>query len=312
MNKVALIILNWNSAQVTIDCLRSISDIDYDQYRVFLVDNGSADGSVALIKAAINSDKIRYAELKYNYGFTGGNNIGIDLAREEYDPDYYLLLNNDTIVDKNFLKIMVRSFLRDPEIGIVVPKIFFYGDRSEYIYYAGGYINLISGLGEHFSWMKPDNPETNISKEVTFANGCSMLIGKEVIRRIGKLDDNFFANIEDVDYSYRVTAAGYKIFYNPESFLWHREGFASKKNIGHWFRIYLTTRNVILFQRKRSSFINFVLFVLYFSLRWVVYMTLKMLKSKDFKSIRSIFYGLSDGFSGKLRFVSIPEKIEFK
>lgn len=309
--KVALIILNWNSPQVTIDCLKSILNITHKDFKVFLVDNGSKDNSVQEIKRAISSEKIEYVELKHNYGFTGGNNIGIDLAIHKYNPDYFLLLNNDTIVEKNFLSQMLSSFTQDGKIGIVVPKIFFHGDRSEYIYYAGGYINLISGLGEHFGWKKLENSSTNIAKEVSFANGCSMLIRKEVINTIGNLDDNFFANIEDVDFSYRVTNAGFKIYYNPNAYLWHREGFASKKNIGQWFRIYLTTRNVILFQKKRSSKLNLLVFLLYFSIRWVMYMSLKMLFKGDIKSIKSIIYGIKDGFNAKLRFVIKPTTVEF-
>lgn len=312
-NRVAIIILNWNSPGVTIDCLRSLLSIEYQNYIIYLVDNGSVDGSINLIKEEIVTDKLRCVELKSNFGFTGGNNIGVAIATKECDPDYFLLLNNDTIVDKKFLTFLVESFVQNGELGVVVPKIFFYGDQKEYIYYAGGYINLISGLGEHYHWKRKDDPSTEISREISFANGCSMLIKKEVIKQIKLFDDSFFANIEDVDFSYRVTKAGYKIFYNPLAFLWHREGYTSKKNMGHWFRIYLTTRNVILFQRKRFSFFGFVLFAAYFSFRWVLYMTLKLLFSKDFISIKSIYYGIVDGFSvnKRLRFVKRPATVDF-
>lgn len=312
LDKVAIIILNWNSSAVTIDCLKSIAKVDYEEYQVFLIDNGSLDNSVETIKSEINSLKINYIQLKFNYGFTGGNNIGIEIAIKQYDPDYFLLLNNDTIIEKNIINQLVKPFKNESHIGIVVPKIFFYGDRSKYIYFAGGYINLISGLGEHYNWMKLDNPSTEIPKMVSFANGCSMLIKKEVIESVGFLDDNFFANIEDVDYSYRVTQAKFKIFYNPQAILWHREGFASKKNIGQWFRIYLTTRNVILFQRKRRMNIGLLGFAFYFSFRWVIYMSLKMILKGDYKSLRAIFSGIKDGFTKELRFVSRPSSIIYK
>lgn len=311
MKKVAIVILSWNSASVTIDCLKSLLEIDYDDFRIFLVDNGSHDNSVALIKEQVDSDKIEYVELESNYGFTGGNNIGIDIAKKTYQPDYYLLLNNDTIVDKSFLAELVSSFLLDENIGIVVPKIFFH-EKPTYTYFAGGYINLISGLGEHYNWRKPEDAEANKSKYVAFANGCSMLIKAGVIDHVGVLDNNFFANIEDVDFSYRVTQKGYKIYYNHKSVLWHREGYSSKRNVGNWFRVYLTTRNVIQFQRKRYAFFSFILFLAYFSLRWVLYMSLKMAISGEFKSIRSIYYGIIDGFTGRLRFVTVPNTVNFK
>jgi GT2 family glycosyltransferase len=309
MKKVAIIILNWNSEAVTIDCLNSLLQISYPEYKIFLIDNGSKESSYS-IEDQISSKKIQYIRLKFNYGFTGGNNIGINIAIKDYDPDYFLLLNNDTLVDSEFLSIMVRSFETNSQIGIVVPKIFFY-EPNDFIYYAGGYLNLLSGLGEHYHWMKKDNPDkTNILKEVSFANGCSMLIKKEVVQKVGLLDDDYFANVEDVDYSYRVTHNGYKILYNPGAFLWHREGFASRKNVGQWFRNYLTTRNVIIFERKKN-FLTFLLFMFYFSARWVLYMELKHLFKRDYKSCKAIFYGIADGFTKKLRYLTKPDKIEF-
>jgi GT2 family glycosyltransferase len=311
MKKVAIVILSWNSASVTIDCLISLLGIDYANFRIFLVDNGSHDNSVALIKEQVNSDKIEFIELESNYGFTGGNNIGIDIAQKTYQPDFYLLLNNDTIVDKLFLTELVESFSLDEKIGIVVPKIFFH-EKPTYTYFAGGYINFISGMGEHYNWKKPEDAEANKSKYVAFANGCSMLIKAEVINTVGVLDDNFFANVEDVDFSYRVTQSGYKIYYNPLSVLWHREGYSSKRNVGNWFRIYLNTRNIIQFQRKRFTFFSFIPFLVYFSLRWVIYMSLKMAVTGEFKSIKSIYLGVKDGFTGKLRFVNVPQTVNFK
>jgi GT2 family glycosyltransferase len=311
MSKVAIIILNWNSAEITVDCLKSLSQVKYDDFKIFLIDNGSKDGSVDVIKSEINMPNLRVVSLKHNYGFTGGNNIGFKIAKEEYNPDHYLLLNNDTIVQDNFLRLMVSSMEKDRSIGIVVPKIFFY-EPSASIYYAGGYLNLISGLGEHYFWKKDDVPaKTNISKEVSFANGCSMLIKKEVVDLVGLLDDDFFANIEDVDYSYRVTKAGYKIFYEHGAVLWHREGFVSKKNVGQWFRIYLSTRNIILFQRKHASMPLYMLFLAYFSIRWILYMEVKLFLKRDFKSCKSLFYGIVDGFTSKLRYANKPSIIEY-
>lgn len=311
--KVGIIILNWNSALITYDCLKSLMSVDHVTFKVFVVDNGSIDNSLnELVENINNEKKITVINLEYNYGFTGGNNIGIQIAQREYDPDFFLLLNNDTVVDPFFLKNMISSFSLDKQIGVVVPKIFFYGENREFLYFAGGYINKLSGLGEHYNWKKKDSTSSVQSKYVSFANGCSMLIKKDVINTIGVLDDNFFANIEDVDYSYRILNAGFKIYYNAEAHLWHREGFASKKNIGNWIRVYLTTRNVILLQRKHASFFLFFFFTLYFSFRWVLYMSLKFFILGEYQSIKAIYHGIYDGFRNKLSFLQKPSEVKFK
>lgn len=309
-NKVAIIILNWNGGSVTLDCLNSISKITYPNFRVFLVDNGSVDGSIEMLKKQVEPSSIRFIELKENHGFTGGNNIGIKIAQREYDPDYFLLLNNDTVVDARFLTELVYPFEFDNQIGITVPKIFFY-DKPATLYYAGGYLNKFSGLGSHCGWKKEDAPEFNISKEITFANGCSMLIKKEVIEKVGMLDDIYFAISEDTDYSSRVLAQGFKMRYVPSSFLWHKEGYVSKKNIGNWFRMYLTTRNLILFQSRNASFGVKTVFILVFLVRWYLYMSLKLLVKMDIRSVKAILLGTTDGITGKLRYVKRPTKIIF-
>lgn len=301
-DKVGIIILNWNSYQVTLECINSILAISYSNYKVLVVDNGSLDNSINKLKEMINSDKVNYLQLDKNYGFTGGNNRGIEFLQKEYNPDYILLLNNDTIVHKDFLEEMVNTFYSDEKIGIVVPKIYYY-HKPSYIYYAGGYINKLSGMGEHYGKGKLDEPKYDLAKEVTFANGCAFMVRKKMIKQIGYLDDNFFAINEDLDYSLRVRRSGLKIFYAPKSRIWHKEGYASKKNKGEWLRVYLTTRNIIIFQSKNLDKIFFPFFIFYFLFRWIIYMNFKFLIKKQTKCNLAIFQGIIDGVTKRLRFV---------
>ncbi|PZP50469.1 MAG: hypothetical protein DI598_05485 [Pseudopedobacter saltans] len=310
--KVAIIILNWNSSEVTIECLESLSKISYHEFKIFLVDNASKDSEYELIKTYCQDKKdIHLISLAHNYGFAEGNNIGMRIAAEQYSSDYFLLLNNDTLVDEKFLTNLVDATLQDKNIGIAVPKIFFY-QPSDRLYYAGGYINRLSGMGEHIGWQQKDSVKYNKKQYVGFANGCCMLITSKLYNSIGNLNRSFFSNIEDVEYSYRCKSANFGIIYVPKSIVVHKEGYASKRNKGQWFRIYLSTRNLILFYKERNEWYKSILFLPYFSIRWVAYMTLKLTLSKDFESVKGLFKGIKDGINNKLRFVNLPDRTVFR
>lgn len=311
-SKVAVIVLNWNSSQVTIECLESLAQITYSDFHVFLVDNASEKAEYALIERYCKDKSfVSLVSLAYNYGFAEGNNIGMEMAEDQYRPDYFLLLNNDTLVNKDFLQNLVNATLQHDNIGIAVPKIFFY-EPADCLYYAGGYINTLSGMGEHYGWKQKDNIKYNIARKVTFANGCCMLITNKLRKEIGNLNRYFFANIEDVEYSYRCTRADFGIIYVPTAIIIHKEGYASKRNKGQWFRIYLSTRNLILFYKERTEWYKPICFLPYFTIRWMAYMTCKLMLQKDHKSVKALFQGLVDGMRNRLRFVDLPEETFFR
>ena len=118
---VAIIILNWNNWQDTVQCLESLSQIDYPNYQIVVVDNGSTDDSVLQLKQIFNG--ISLFETERNLGFSGGVNFGIEQAKTS---DLILLLNNDTLVEKDFLTGLVRKITSNDTIGLVGGKIYYY------------------------------------------------------------------------------------------------------------------------------------------------------------------------------------------
>src|SRR5260221_6018899 len=142
---INIIILNWNGFEVTRDCLHSLGQINYKNFKTILIDNGSHDSSVDKLKSEFSGFNIDFISLDTNQGFTGGNNIGFEYCKNKYNPDYYLLLNNDTVVDKFFLKEMVDAFSTITNCYAVVPKIYYYDDKS-LIAYAGGHSYRMTGL----------------------------------------------------------------------------------------------------------------------------------------------------------------------
>lgn len=299
---VAIIILNWNGYDVTMECLSSLDNIEYNNLKIILVDNGSSDGSIEKFKVNLDLNRIDLMELETNTGFTGGNNCGIKYAIQNYDPEYCLLLNNDTVVEPNFINELVKPIEKDSNCFAVVPKIFFY-DTPKLLWFAGGEISSITCIARHNGLNKVDSKEYSAEVTTSFMNGCCALISREAINTLGILDNEFFANCEDTDYSLRILKSGHTIIYCPSAVIYHKVSYSFRSNKGKWLAFYLASRNTILLQKKHIGKwmqpISFSVFLI----RWVFYLILKLSFLNDFKSIKGILIGVNDGLFNKLRFV---------
>lgn len=162
-----------------------------------------------------------------NYGFAEGNNIGMRYALKALNPDYILLLNNDTVVDKEFLGELVKVGESDSNKGIVGSKIYDYYTPN-LIQCAGGDINWVLGKIKEFTWIEDNNPYSKTC-ERDFVWATSALIKKEVLERVGLLDAYFFFGIEEYDHCTSAKKAGFKIIYLSTSKIWHKKGASSKK-----------------------------------------------------------------------------------
>ncbi|GGC64950.1 glycosyl transferase [Pedobacter quisquiliarum] len=297
---VVIIILNWNGADVTNECIDSLLKLSYRNYKIIIVDNGSVDNSLNSI--ALKSPNIDVLPLIHNQGFTGGNIAGLRYASNKYNSKFVLMLNNDTIVEPDFLTMMMATIVNVPECYAVVPKIYYYDDPS-LIWFAGGRVSRISGVVTHYGLNRRDSPKYSIPCETKFMNGCCALISIDAINQLGFLDNQFFANSEDADYSLRILDSNHKIYYEPKAIIFHKVSHSFKSNKGKWLAFYLAARGIVLLQRKHLSGLSLILFYFVFSLRWVAYLTLKLLLVLDFKSIKAIYNGAYDGLKGRLRFV---------
>jgi len=210
---IYIIILNYNGGEEIIECLKSCQEISYPNYKILVVDNASTDDSVLQIKKYFKN--VGVIQNRNNLGFAAGNNIGIQYALN-HGADDILLLNNDTMVSKDFLDKMVDLAEADSSIGIVVPKILYYksdklweGGKKK-IYYIRGGTEVIT------------NGDARRPTETICGTGCAMFIKREVLEKIGLLPEDYFMYFEDIDFSLRAKKAGFKIFYQPESVIWHR------------------------------------------------------------------------------------------
>lgn len=250
---VHIILVNYKSVDHTIECIQSLQNISYRNYKIVVVDNCSQNDSVEELQ---KYDDIILIKNEFNSGFAGGNNLAIKYSIKE-NADYVLLLNNDTVVEPDFLEKLIENV--SPSIGISIGKILFYSDRSM-VWYAGGEINKFKGSTD-VNGFELDKGQYEEKKYVTFASGCCMLISKEIIEKVGVLKEDYFLYFEDTDYCERVIKAGYKILYNSKSIIYHKVSTSTVKD--SYTYLYYFTRNRLYFIKDNLNGINKIISYIY-------------------------------------------------
>ncbi len=215
---VYIIVLNWNGKDLILDCLKSLTKVLYDNYKILVVDNGSIDDSVSAIKLKYpNVDILR---IDSNIGYAAGNNAGFEHAKK-HNLMHIIFLNNDTIVDENFIEPLVRPLIDKSEVGQTVPKIF-YADDPNKIWYAGGKVNKWLGLVYHNGIRKKDSIKYSESQSTDYATGCCFCMRYVDFEEIGGFDESFPMYGEDVDLSLRIRSYDNEILLAPNSNIWHK------------------------------------------------------------------------------------------
>ncbi len=257
MPHVAIITVNFNGVEDTLELLKSLSQLSHPNYSVWVVDNGSTQdcSSISELFPAVNLIKSAG-----NLGFAGGNNLAIAKA----EADYYLLLNNDTIVKPGFLEPLVMRADSRKQIGIVSPKIM-YGPDFSLIQYAGyTELSAIAIRGFALGSGKPDDGSFNKATETARAHGAGMLIKKSVIDQIGPLPEMYFLYYEEMDFSAMATAAGFQIWFEPASVLYHKESSTVGKS--SITKTYFLNRARLIYARRNRTGFTKLLSLLYISI----------------------------------------------
>lgn len=243
--KVTVIILNWNGKEDTLECLKSVNQIDYPNFEVIVVDNGSDDDSVSAIRAEFPSTKI--LETGNNLGYAEGNNVGFRQALEN-GADYIFVLNNDTIVDRHILTVFQKASDLCPEAGIFGAKVLHF-KRPNVIQYAGAYWDDkemdYNFVGDELE----DKGQFDRVVETPFAFGCAMFISSEVLKNVGVFDPRFFLNYEESDLCSRAKRLGYHTLFVPSARVWHKAG-VSFGGLATPLHTYFMTRNRLLWAER--------------------------------------------------------------
>lgn len=221
---VSIIIVNWNGKEFLERCLRSVLNTNYRDLEVIFIDNASTDGSLDYVKERFGEDiRLKIVESRDNLGFSGGCNMGFRYAKGKY----VVFLNNDTEVDRNWIKELVEIMESDPSVGEAQSKIRYMDTKriqtvgNIHDYYVV-YQQLI-GRGEI------DRGQYDGIREISFASGAAMIARRSLVEKIGLFDPKYFLYHEDIDFGWRVLLAGYRATSAPKSIVYHKGGAAIRK-----------------------------------------------------------------------------------
>ena len=248
---ICILVLNWNGVEDTLACLRSLTGISYENAKVVVIDNGSSDDSVAQIHEQFPA--IHVIELKTNLYYGGGNNAGLHWANEN-GFEYVVFLNNDTTVEAGFIEPLIKVFSDNDTAGMAAP-LMCYSATPEKVWYGGGLVNLWTGSIAHKS-IRASIDTIDLEPKVTdYISGCCLMIPTALAIQFEGFDIDFQMYGEDVDLSLRVRKAGYRLFFAPESKIFHRvsaslggefAGSKIKRKLRGFFQIY--TRHAAWYQ----------------------------------------------------------------
>ena len=238
---VKILILNWNGSKVLKPCLESIVQIDYDNYSTVVIDNASSDDSCTMVEKEFPD--IQLFKLDVNYGFSKGYNKYFK-SNDFNDSKFILLLNNDTIVEKNILNNFINATYKFGINQIYGAKIFYLNNKKK-IWYAGGIVNFKKGMIYHKGIRKRDSMEFSNPERTDYITGCCLFTSNEVINKLNGFDEDFNMYGEDVDLCMRAKKENFFSFYIPSVKIFHHVSWSMGG-----------IKKIIKFLKKINSFIK--------------------------------------------------------
>jgi len=296
--KVSIVFVNWNGKKYTFDLIESLRKISYENYDIIVIDNNS--------KEEIEKDfLIKYKKIatiiknKKNLGLAEGTNIGIREALRRKSK-YILVMNNDMVVEKDFLNPLVNAMEKNPLVAVSGPKIYYMNPK-----------NMIwcAGCRYHFSDFKPmhqkeiDMGQADKEKYVDGID-CVLMIKSDVLKKEGLFYSELFLNQELTEWSLRVQNKGYKSLYVPKSKVWHKVDVTLKDNKkNEKISLYYNVRNWLLVVKRNKSFSYFI---------WILFLELtalaiyRLLRFKKLKFVPTYYQAIWHALINKTPLMLYP------
>lgn len=254
---VSIITLNYNNTPVTVEFLRSVRlHCLYGAIEVIVVDNGSRKDPT---QACLNEfPEARIILTGSNLGFSAGNNVGLTAAK----GDYFFIVNNDTEFTPGLLEGLLASFKSHPDAGLVSPKFHYFFHKGTIEYAGFNKVNVLTGRNTSIGKGEADQGQYNQSRETPYAHGGGMMTTRAVVSKVGMMPEIYFLYYEELDWSEQMRRAGYKVYYQPESLIYHKESMTTGK--ASTLKTYYQTRNRILFMKRNVAWHQFLVFILFF------------------------------------------------
>jgi len=249
--KVTIVIPHWNGLEILEPCLRSLVASQYPNLHIVVVDNASSDKSVEFIHKEF--PEVTVIENATNLGFAGGCNVGL----RSIESDHYLVLNNDTTHEVDWIEQMVEQMESDPKIAAVQPKIMS-AQNPETFDYAGGVGGLMDvlafpfALGRIFTSMEDDDGFYDEPKDIFWASGTALLLRGSALKEVGLFDEDFFAHMEEIDLCWRLHNADWRVVNAPASKVYHHSGWTLPPD--RYQKKYLNHRNNLMMIIKNYPF----------------------------------------------------------
>ncbi|KAA3619717.1 MAG: glycosyltransferase family 2 protein [Calditrichaeota bacterium] len=287
---VYCLVLNLNGNEVIDEALDSILKMDYANFRVLVVDNGSTDGSLERVKSGYS--EIEVIELSENLGFGGGNNVGMQHALKN-GAEWVFLLNNDIVVHENLLTELMNVGISSTSIGVLGAKIY-YHDEPDKIWFGGGGVNFFTGVAYHRNLRKIDRGQFEEIRESDYITGCAFLVRATVLEKVGLFDDAFFPSyVEDADLSLRIRNAGYKLMYVPRGKLWHKVSSYSGGGLTP-LKTRLKTAHSLLFFSRYAQWYHWLTMPLFILAGTLVFVVREAVKG-NWGVVKALFAGFAEG-----------------
>ena len=243
---VSVIILNYNGRNLLDECLKSVLNANYPNLEIILVDNASTDGSIEIIEERYkNVPFLRIIKNASNFGFAAGNNIGVSYAKGKY----IVFLNNDTVVEPNWLTELVSVMENDVKIGAAQSKLLSLTDKKS-IDSAGDFIDYYGFSIRRGGWGEKDEGQYDRIEEIFSARGAALIVRSKVLAEIGAFDPDFFLGYEDIDLCWRIRLNGYKIVLVPNSRVYH---IGSATATSSFLNVFHTEKNRLYTLLKNMS-----------------------------------------------------------
>ncbi|WP_296623018.1 glycosyltransferase family 2 protein [Marivirga sp.] len=290
---VTIISVHFNQLALTESFIKSVLNQLYLSYELIIIDNGSLKEPIdPLIEKYPMVDFIISEE---NLGFAGGNNLGIEKAKGEF----LFFLNNDTEIEENTIEILVEHFSKNPECGMLSPKIKYY-DTNTLQYAGSGKVNLYNGRIIRIGYKEEDRGQFDSVYKTEIIHGAAMMVSRHFINTVGMMSSEFFLYYEEIDWCHQAKEAGIEIWFNGNSTVYHKESMSIGKNSP--LKTYYMSRNRLLFMRRHTHGFKKISWIVFFILFSIPKNLMVFVFKKDWKNLKGFLSGVKWNLFNKYNF----------
>lgn len=303
---VHIITINYNHAQMTTDCVNSVLKCSSHEFMIFIIDNGSEEGNYKKLDANFKDvHNVKILRLEKNKGYVGGVNFGLEQASIS-EADYYVIMNNDTIIDKFAISGLVNTSTKYNDEAIVAGKVYHF-NKPDTIQYVGGIFRNKYLVLDYPHRNEKDIGQCEFETERDMLDDILWLIPSKVFKVVGYYSNDFFLYAEQGDYARRAVNNGFKLIYTPNAKIWHKgsyttgEGDRNAPYVNFW-----RSQGGIIYRAKHLSNYLFWTYSFYLLIRLFIRLILSFIRKpimentkSEYASIRGVLNGILWKFNNK-------------